>query len=216
MKRKLYITLLGLFSTIMAVAVPYRDVRKFSITDGLAANTIPAWSRAKRQPHDGSAGTDHVPMTATVSWFLRQPGQISNEWHGMAWMAWTGMEWTGMEWNGMECRQNPFRYTPKRMGATDKGGCHLNGKLPLNWLRGVGRRWVAGSRRRWSWRHDLRRTHPITIPVPEAGRNPYQRTEKYRFKFQPATNLRHAIYSPAHLQVWISSTYRARASLWQR
>lgn len=40
MKRKLYITLLGLLSTIMTVAVPYCDVRKFSITDGLAANTI--------------------------------------------------------------------------------------------------------------------------------------------------------------------------------
>ena len=33
MKRKLYITLLGLLSTIMTVAVPYCDVRKFSITD---------------------------------------------------------------------------------------------------------------------------------------------------------------------------------------
>ena len=31
MKRKLYITLLGLLSTIMTVAVPYCDVRKFSI-----------------------------------------------------------------------------------------------------------------------------------------------------------------------------------------
>ena len=40
MKRKLYITLLGLLSTIMTAAVPYCDVRKFSITDGLAANTI--------------------------------------------------------------------------------------------------------------------------------------------------------------------------------
>ena len=40
MKRKLYITLLGLLSTIMMAAVPYCDVRKFSITDGLAANTI--------------------------------------------------------------------------------------------------------------------------------------------------------------------------------
>ena len=39
-KRKLYITLLGLLSTIMTAAVPYCDVRKFSITDGLAANTI--------------------------------------------------------------------------------------------------------------------------------------------------------------------------------
>ena len=40
MKRKLYITLLGLLSTIITAAVPYCDVRKFSITDGLAANTI--------------------------------------------------------------------------------------------------------------------------------------------------------------------------------
>lgn len=40
MKRKLYITILGLLSTIMTAAVPYCDVRKFSITDGLAANTI--------------------------------------------------------------------------------------------------------------------------------------------------------------------------------
>ena len=40
MKRKLYITILGLLSTIMMAAAPYCDVRKFSITDGLAANTI--------------------------------------------------------------------------------------------------------------------------------------------------------------------------------
>ena len=39
-KKYLYITLLGLFSTITAIATPYCDIRKFSIADGLAANTI--------------------------------------------------------------------------------------------------------------------------------------------------------------------------------
>ena len=39
-KKYLYITLLGLFSTITAIAIPYCDIRKFSIADGLAANTI--------------------------------------------------------------------------------------------------------------------------------------------------------------------------------
>ena len=39
-KKYLYIILLGLFSTITAIATPYCDIRKFSIADGLAANTI--------------------------------------------------------------------------------------------------------------------------------------------------------------------------------
>ena len=39
-KRHLYIILIGLLYTFAAAAVPYCDVRKFSITDGLAANTI--------------------------------------------------------------------------------------------------------------------------------------------------------------------------------
>lgn len=39
-KRHLYIFLLALLYTITAGAVPYCDIRKFSITDGLAANTI--------------------------------------------------------------------------------------------------------------------------------------------------------------------------------
>ena len=40
MSRKLNIIIIGLLTTIMAAAVPYCDIRKFSITDGLAANTI--------------------------------------------------------------------------------------------------------------------------------------------------------------------------------
>lgn len=39
-KKHLYITLLGLLSAITAIATPYCDIRKFSIADGLAANTI--------------------------------------------------------------------------------------------------------------------------------------------------------------------------------
>ena len=39
-KRQLYIIILGLLTTLAAVATPYCDIRKFSITDGLAANSI--------------------------------------------------------------------------------------------------------------------------------------------------------------------------------
>ena len=39
-KRHLYIVLLGLIASLAATATPYCDVRKFSITDGLAANSI--------------------------------------------------------------------------------------------------------------------------------------------------------------------------------
>lgn len=39
-KRQLHIIILGLITSIAAVATPYCDIRKFSITDGLAANSI--------------------------------------------------------------------------------------------------------------------------------------------------------------------------------
>ena len=39
-KRHLYITLIALLYTLMTEAIPYCDIRKFSIVDGLAANTI--------------------------------------------------------------------------------------------------------------------------------------------------------------------------------
>lgn len=39
-KRHLYIIILGIITTLSAVATPYCDIRKFSITDGLAANSI--------------------------------------------------------------------------------------------------------------------------------------------------------------------------------
>lgn len=39
-KRYIYILLIAVVTTLQAMATPYCDVRKFSITDGLAANTI--------------------------------------------------------------------------------------------------------------------------------------------------------------------------------
>ena len=39
-KKQLYTIILGLITSIAAVATPYCDIRKFSITDGLAANSI--------------------------------------------------------------------------------------------------------------------------------------------------------------------------------
>lgn len=39
-KKYIYILILAAITTLQAIAVPYCDVRKFSITDGLAANTI--------------------------------------------------------------------------------------------------------------------------------------------------------------------------------
>ena len=68
MKRKLYITLLGLLSTIMMAAVPYCDVRKFSITDGLAANTI----------SDLKQGKDNLMWFSTwngLSFYDKTPGR---------------------------------------------------------------------------------------------------------------------------------------------
>ena len=39
-KRQVYITIIGFLSTLICAATPYCDIRKFSINDGLAANTI--------------------------------------------------------------------------------------------------------------------------------------------------------------------------------
>lgn len=39
-KRAIYCTLLILIATLKVMGTPYCDVRKFSIIDGLAANTV--------------------------------------------------------------------------------------------------------------------------------------------------------------------------------